>query len=223
MRRLTLSLALSLALSTAASVPALANVTAGGGYDSAYAGESVFTAVPAGTGGQMSAIFFNSGSQAWAPGVVGLLVCLADKTTCGGASPNAAYANGWYSQSVYATVGTPVAPGQNGFFVYNFMVPTGTAPGTTVTFNGDVGLIATGALLHPQGYYQQNTAPAPTGPYTSASFDPTVTASDGVSSSALNVALLFPSGSGPAIPPTVTIIRTSASALYCRITAAPGG
>src|SRR5207249_2038165 len=128
---------------------------AGAGYDSVYAGESVFTAVPAGSTGQMSAIFFNSGSQVWAPGVVGLLVCLADKTTCGVASPNAAYASNWYAPSAYATVTTPVSPG--------------------------------------------------------------------VSSSALNVALVFPNGGGPAIPPTVTVIRVPASALYCRITAAPGG
>jgi hypothetical protein len=225
MRRASLVIAFAFALTLAAgsSAPALANITAGGGYDSAYAGESVFTAIPAGSTGQMSAIFFNSGSQPWAPGVVGLLVCLADKTTCNLASPNAAYASGWYSQTVYATVTSPVSPGQNGFFVYSFAVPNGTPPGTTVTFNGDLGLVASGAVLHPQGYYQQNTAPAATGPYTSAAFDPTVTAADGVSSSALNVALVYPNGQAPAVPPTITVIRTSASALYCRITDVPGG
>ncbi len=223
MRRASLIVALTLALSIAVSAPARASATAGGGYDSAYAGESVFTAVAAGASGQMSAIFFNSGSQVWAPGVVGLLVCLPDKITCGVASPSSAYASGWYAPSVYATVTTPVSPGQNGFFVYGFAVPAGTPPGTTVTFNGDLGLIATGALLHPQGYYQQNTAPAATGPYTSATFDPTVAASDGVSSSALNVALVYPTGQAPAIPPRVTVIRSPASALYCRITDVPGG
>ena len=223
MRRASFVIALSLALSIAGSAPALANVTAGGGYDSAYAGESVFTAVAAGSTGQMSAIFFNSGSRVWAPGVVGLLVCLQDKTTCGVTSPNAAYASNWYAPSAYATVTTPVSPGQNGFFVYNFTVPAGTPPATTVTFNGDLGLVSSGALLHPQGYYQQNTVPTSNTPFTSASFDPPVTAADGVSSSALNVALVYPNGQGPSIPPTVTITRTSASVLYCRITAAPGG
>jgi len=223
MRRTLLVIAFALTLTAGRSMPAFANPPAGGGYDSAYAGESVFTAVAPGASGQMSAIFFNSGTQPWAPGVVGLFVCLADKTTCNVPSPNAAYASGWYSPTVYATVSSPVSPGQNGFFVYSFAVPAGTPPGTTVTFNGDLGLIATGALFHPQGYYQQNTAPAATGPYTSATFDPTVTASDGVSSSALNVALVYPSGQTPGIPPTVTVIRTPASALYCRITDAPGG
>ncbi len=223
MRRASLIISLTLALSAASSAPALAVGTAGGGYDSAYAGESVFTAVAAGATGQMSAIFFNSGGQVWAPGVVGLLVCLPDKTTCNVASPNAAYASGWYAPSVYATVTTPVSPGQNGFFVYSFTVPAGTPPGTTVTFNGDLGLTAKGALLHPQGYYQQNTAPTPTTPFTSASFDPPVTGSDGVSTSALNVTLVYPNGQAPSTQPTITATRTPASALYCRITDVPGG
>src|SRR5258707_1070696 len=100
MRQACISITLTLALSATVSAPALAAGPAGG-YDSAYAGESVFTAVPAGSTGQMSAIFFNTGSQVWAAGVVGLLVCLPDKTTCGVTSPNAAYASNWYMQSVY--------------------------------------------------------------------------------------------------------------------------
>src|SRR5437870_3916781 len=99
-----LALLVSIAVSASMSAPASAGTTAGGGYDSAYAGESVFTAIPAGSTGQMSAIFFNSGTQPWAPGVVGLLECLADKITCGVPSPNAAYASNWYSASAYASV-----------------------------------------------------------------------------------------------------------------------
>jgi adhesin/invasin len=146
-----------LSLTTAAS----ANPIAGGGYSSSYAGESVFTQNAAGETGQMSAIFFNDGSQAWSPGVVGLLVCAADKVTCN-VSANAAFAHNWFSPTVYATVTTTVGAGQNGFFVYDFTVPAGTAPGTVTTFYGDVGLIATGAELRPQGYFQINTAPTPT-------------------------------------------------------------
>src|SRR5690348_13574523 len=73
-----MALSTMLTLSTAAS----ANPIAGGGYSSSYSGESAFTNVGAGQSGQMSAIFFNDGSQAWAPGVVGLLICAADKVTC---------------------------------------------------------------------------------------------------------------------------------------------
>jgi hypothetical protein len=221
--RASLVLALALAVSSSLGATEVAAATAGGGYDSAYAGESVFTAVQAGSVGQFSAIFFNSGSRPWAPGVVGLLVCLPDKVTCGVASPNAAYASNWYSPTAYASITTPVLPGQNGFFVYNISVPAGTVPGTIATFNGDLGLTATGALLHPAGYYQQNTVPVPTSPYASATFDPTVIASDGVSSSALSVTLIYPGGQAPPIPPTVAATRTPASALYCRITAVPGG
>ena len=154
-------------LATSGSQP-VAGTIAGGGYDASYAGESVFTSAGPGDAGQMSAIFFNSGTQPWAAGVVALMVCLGDKITCNVASPNAAYASNWYSPTAYATVVTPVLPGQNGFFVYSFTVPIGTPPGTTVTFNGDVGLTATGALLHPTGYYQQNTVSPATGPSSQA-------------------------------------------------------
>ncbi len=163
MRRIaTAALSILLAFSMLLMVggTASANALAGGGYSSSYSGESVFTNVAAGGSGQFSAIFFNDGTQAWAPGVVGLLVCLPDKVTCNVASPNAAYASGWTSSTVYATVTATVAPGQNGFFIYNFTVPAGTAGGTAATFNGDVGLIATGAELRPEGYYQVNTTPS---------------------------------------------------------------
>jgi hypothetical protein len=139
---------------------ASANAIAGGGYSSSYAGESVFTNNAAGETGQMSAIFFNDGTQPWAPGVVGLLVCAADKTTCNVPS-NQSFRSRWFSDRVYATVTSTVAPGQNGFFIYDFTVPAGTPPGTVTTFYGDVGLIATGAELRPEGYFQINTTPVP--------------------------------------------------------------
>lgn len=157
---LTVLMAFSLML--ALSAPASANALTGGGYSSSYSGESVFTNQPAGGSGQFSAIFFNDGANAWAPGVVGLLICLADKTTCNVASPNAAYASGWFSATVYATVSATVAPGSNGFFVYNFVVPAGTPAGTVATFNGDVGLISNGTEFRPQGYFQINTTPGAT-------------------------------------------------------------
>src|SRR5712692_6765142 len=155
---LTVLMAFSLMLSLSTSVNA--NAIAGGGYSSSYSGESVFTNLGAGGSGQFSAIFFNDGTTSWSPGTVGLLVCAADKTTCNVASPNAAYASGWFSSTVYATVSATVAPGQNGFFIYNFVVPAGTPAGTAATFNGDVGLIGSGLELRPQGYFQINTTPS---------------------------------------------------------------
>ena len=112
---------------------AAANFVVGNGYSASYSGESAFTAQPAATTGQFSAIFFNDGSQLWRPGQVGLLVCLADKTTCNVPSPNAAYTSNWYSTTVYATTTTLVPPGSNGFFIYNFRVPDNTLPGVTRT------------------------------------------------------------------------------------------
>src|SRR5713226_7807032 len=155
---LTVLMAFSLMLSLSTSVNA--NAIAGGGYSSSYSGESVFTNLGPGASGQFSAIFFNDGNQTWAPGVVGLLICAADKTTCNVASP---YAAGWFSSTVYATVSASVGQGQNGFFIYNFVVPAGTPAGTAATFNGDVGLIASGLELRPQGYFQINTTPSGTG------------------------------------------------------------
>jgi hypothetical protein len=150
-----MALGLMLSLSTVAS----ANAIAGAGYSSSYAGESVFTNNAAGETGQFSAIFFNDGQVAWSPGVVGLLICAPDKVTCN-VSQNASYAKNWFSSTVYATASSTVAPGQNGFFLYNFTVPAGTAGGVSTTFYGDVGLIATGEELRPQGYFQTNTTPA---------------------------------------------------------------
>jgi len=194
------------------------------GYDSRYAGESVFTALPAGSSGQLSAIFFNAGTQAWAPGVVGLMVCLADKTTCNVASPNAAYARNWYSPTVYATVTAPVSPGQNGFFVYDFLVPAGTQPNVVATFNGDVGLLSTGALLHPEGYFQQNVTPPLSGPGLVPTLDLDTIAADGVSSTTLTVAIVdatgAPSASLGVTPITVT---RQGSFAFCRIIAVVQG
>ena len=154
-----ISVLVALSAMLAMATGANANVIAGGGYSSSYAGESIFTTFGAGQTGQNSAIFFNDGTQTWMPGVVGLLICAADKVTCN-VPANSAYNHGWYSQTVYATVTSPVAPGQNGFFVYSFDVPVATPANTTTTFYGDVGLIATGAEFRPEGYFQINTTPA---------------------------------------------------------------
>lgn len=148
-------LALGMALTSA---PAGAAVV-GNGYSALYSGESVFTSLPVNATGQFSAIFFNDGLQTWLPGVVGLLVCLPDKLTCNAPSPNAAYASGWYSRTVYATVTSAVIPGTNGYFIYSFTVPANAVPGSTATFYGDVGLIGTGETLRPSGYFQSNTVP----------------------------------------------------------------
>lgn len=214
-----LGVILSLGLLIATSMPANAAV-AGGGYDSRYSGESVFTSEPAGQTGQFSAIFYNAGTQPWAPGVIGLMVCLADQVTCNVPSPNASYARNWYSPTVYATVTVPVLPGQNGFFVYDFIVPVETAPNTVATFNGDIGLLATGASLHPEGYFQQNLAPYGSGPAAIGTFDPPVIASDGVSTATLTVTVVDQTGnSSPAYGSSAITVTRQGTLVFCALTA----
>jgi len=132
---------------------------AAGGYDSRYAGESVFTTKAAGESGQFSVIFTNTGTQGWFRNFVGLIACRDDKTTCNVAPEEAAYAKNWFSPTVYATVSADTATGQNAFFTYEFTVPPGTPGRTAAVFNGDVGLIAAGALFNPEGYFHVNTTP----------------------------------------------------------------
>ena len=188
------------------------------GYDSRYSGESVFTNEPAGQTGQFSAIFFNAGTQPWAPGIVALMICLADKVTCNVPSPNVAYASNWYSPTTYATVSAPVLPGQNGFFVYNFVVPVGTPPNTLATFNGDVGLLSSGVLLHPEGYYHQNITPYSNGPSAIGTFDPPVIASDGVSSSTLTVRVVDRTGNAdPAFGSTPITVTRQGGPAFCAL------
>ena len=96
------------------------------GFDSAYAGESAFLTIGPGTSGQFQVFFTNTGSTTWRKGTtsqVNLTVCLDDKTTCN-VPVNTTFNKSWYSNTVYATVTSPVAPGQNGFFLYSFSVPS---------------------------------------------------------------------------------------------------
>ena len=197
---------------------------AGSAYDSRYSGESVFSSRSAGQTGQFSVSFFNAGTQPWAPGIVGLMVCRADKITCNVPSPNAAYAINWFSPTVYATVTAPVVPGQNGFFVYDFAVPLGTAPNTTATFNGDVGLLSSGALLHPEGYFHQNIAPGPSGPAALAALDPDPIAADGVSTSTLTITLVDQTGAAsPAFATTPVTVTRQGDLAFCSVVAVVAG
>jgi hypothetical protein len=132
------------------------------GYDSAYFGESAFLTLGPSQTGQFAVGFNNTGSTGWLTGStsqVDLAICLADKTTCGVTSPNAAFASGWLSSTAYATTSTTyVGPGQTGYFVYNVAVPSNAAPGT-YRFNGDLALHGTASMIHQDGYYQDVQVP----------------------------------------------------------------
>jgi hypothetical protein len=133
------------------------------GYDSQYAGESAFLqlATP-GMEGTFQVYFANTGTVTWRKGTpteVALAVCLPDKTTCNVDSPLKAWNDGsWISDRVYATaVQSEVAPGQLGSFIWRFKVPANVTTGN-YRFNGDLMQRASGLMIHPEGYYQDNTA-----------------------------------------------------------------
>ncbi|HZP97173.1 MAG TPA: hypothetical protein VFC31_12710 [Candidatus Limnocylindria bacterium] len=157
MRFTTPALALALAWVVASPEPARAAER----YSASYVGESAFVTVVPGATARFTAIFLNDGAEPWEPNVVGLLACGTDGVDCGAPHATAEFARDWYSTGVYATVAHAVAPGQLAFFSYDIAVPGGTAPGTTVRFDGAVGLIPDALVFGGDGYYQEATIPEP--------------------------------------------------------------
>jgi hypothetical protein len=149
----------TLALSMIAqAVPAAAAVA---GYDSAYAGESAFVALAQGQSNTFQVFFANTGTTTWTRGTgtqVDLAACLADKMTCNAQDASeAAWNSGWLSSTRYATTTqTSVATGAVATFAYTVTAPAGATAGT-YRFNGDLVQSSTGALIHPEGYYQDAT------------------------------------------------------------------
>lgn len=134
------------------------------GYDSAYSGESDFVALAPGQSNPFQVFFQNTGTTTWTVGTssqVDLAACQADKVTCNAQdSTEAPWNAGWLSSTRYATTTqTSVAPGGVGTFKYTVTAPAGATAGT-YRFNGDLVLASTGALIHPQGYYQDATVGA---------------------------------------------------------------
>src|SRR2546425_10728963 len=152
----TVAAATLLALTSLMVAPA-APAAAGAAYDSQYQFESAFLTMKPGDTNTFSVFFANTGTTVWAAGTatqVNLAVCAADKVTCDVASPNASWNPGtWLSSTAYTTHAKPaVAPGDFSAFSYSVRAPAGAAGGT-YRFNGDLVLAATGARIHPEGYY----------------------------------------------------------------------
>lgn len=97
------------------------------GYRAIFAGKSLDVTRSAGEAGQFSSIYLNEGTEPWEPGKVFLAV--AAPADAQGWSGQRLWAHGWFSERYYATVSAVVRPGQNGFFIFNFMVPQNAAPG----------------------------------------------------------------------------------------------
>src|SRR5438105_10328907 len=152
---LALSLAGGLLGPLAVAVP----TRAAGDFDSAYMFESSYLAnLQSGDTGAFVVFFMNTGALNWTNGTetqVNLGACLDDKVTCNVAPKQLAWNPGtWLSSTAYAAqTKADVAPADFTSFTYQVKVPVNTAAGT-YHFNGDLVVAATGALVHPEGYYQ---------------------------------------------------------------------
>jgi len=172
--------AATLALSMLAqAIPA----AAAAGYDSSYAGESAFVSLAPGQSNEFQVFFANTGTTTWTVGSsteVDLAACLADKVTCDAQDATEAPWNaGWKSATRYATsTQTSVAPGSIATFKYTVTAPAGVAAGT-YRFNGDLIVAASGAKVHPEGYYQDATVGAGSGAAVITSLAPTTGTANG--------------------------------------------
>ena len=119
-----IALAFSMLAST---IPA----NAAAGYHAAYFVESNFLSGAPGTSGQFSVGYTNTGDQAWVKGAAN------QQANLGTAAPldnttdfTAGWANGWLSANRYtAQSAALVAPGQIGFFIWNFTIPATAGAG----------------------------------------------------------------------------------------------
>ena len=149
-----IALAFSMLAST---LPANAAV----GYHAAYFSETDFLAKSAGQSGQFAVGYSNTGDRAWVKGAAGQQANLAtaaplDNTT----DFTAGWANGWLSSNRYAAQdATLVAPGQIGFFIYNFTVPAAAAAGEHRFYGREV--IDGVTFMEDYGYNQSCTVAAP--------------------------------------------------------------
>jgi hypothetical protein len=100
------------------------------GYAASCAGESVTLTLNAGQTGGFQAICTNTGTNSWTRGTpteASLVPCCP----VGGSAPFP----GWAANSArYPQSTTVVAPGSNGFFLFNVTVPSGTPRGTYTSY-----------------------------------------------------------------------------------------
>lgn len=132
------------------------------GFHAAYFSESNFLASSPGQSGQFAVGYTNTGDQAWVKGAAN------QQANLGTAAPldnttdfTAGWANGWLSANRYtAQNASLVAPGQIGFFIYNFTVPANAAAGEHRFYGRPV--IDGVTYLEDYGYYQSVTVTATT-------------------------------------------------------------
>src|SRR3989442_1237092 len=129
-------------------------------FDSAYVFASAYLANMApGDVGTFAVFFQNTGALTWSISTatqVNLGTCRLDKVSCGVPPEHFSWNPGsWLSTTAYATQSkSDVTSGDSSSFFYQVKAPTSTSAGT-YRFNGDLVVAATGALIHPEGYYQE--------------------------------------------------------------------
>jgi hypothetical protein len=96
-------------------------------YHASFSGKSLDPILAAGQTGQMSAIYFNDGTETWQPGEI--FLAIADPPDADGWRGQRNWASEWFSDRYYATITASVPPGHNGFLIYNVHVPVATGPG----------------------------------------------------------------------------------------------
>jgi len=154
--------ALSIVAGLLGPLAAAMSARAAADFDSAYVFESAYLAnLREGDTGTFVAFFMNTGALNWTfgtPTQVNLAACREDKVTCNVAPKQFNWNPGtWLSTTAYtAQAKADVAPGDFTSFSYQVKVPVNAAAGT-YSFNGDLAVAATGALLHPEGYFQNAT------------------------------------------------------------------
>jgi hypothetical protein len=124
------------------------------GFHAAYFSESDFLARSPGQTGQFAVGYTNTGDQAWVAGAANQQANLATAAPLNNTTDfTAGWSNGWLSANRYTAQNAAlVAPGQIGFFIYNFTVPTNAAAGEHRFYGRPV--IDGVTFMEDYGYYQ---------------------------------------------------------------------
>lgn len=151
---------------------------AAAGYHAAYFSESDFLAKSPGQTGQFAVGYTNTGDQAWVKGAAGQQANLATAAPLDNTNDfTAGWSNGWLSANRYTAQNAAlVAPGQIGFFIYNFTVPVGAATGEHRFYGREV--IDGVTFMEDYGYYQSVTV-SNAGPVTVTSTNPASPSNNG--------------------------------------------
>lgn len=133
--------------------------------DSEWVTETDFVTVTPGRSATFQVFFRNTGTRTWIKGTdtqIDLAACLDDKVTCDREPATKRFDPGtWVSGSRYAAQSqASVPPGGIAAFRYDVTVRGDQAPGT-YRFYGALVVHATGAPVHPDGYFHELTVPAP--------------------------------------------------------------